>query len=158
MDGSEKYDASILSLLLAPRLFLEWLFFYPEDSGDVFLRNISWCFQTTRRYIPTDRTLLNHRWEDLRHHNFLLVSFRQINLISKCSVFWDVTPCSPVKFNRRFGGICRFHLKGRRINQERNRYEALYTGKLRACWAIVNFSERTLISRVSWDIITIEFV
>jgi hypothetical protein len=25
----------------------------------------------------------------------------------KSSIFWDITPCSPLKFNRRFGGICR---------------------------------------------------
>jgi hypothetical protein len=27
------------------------------------------------------------------------------------SIFWDITPCSPLKVNRRFGGTCRFHLQ-----------------------------------------------
>jgi hypothetical protein len=26
------------------------------------------------------------------------------------SVFWDITPCSPLNVNRRFGGICRPYL------------------------------------------------
>jgi hypothetical protein len=33
------------------------------------------------------------------------------------SIFWDITPCGPLKVNRRFGGICRLHLQGRRISQ-----------------------------------------
>jgi hypothetical protein len=29
----------------------------------------------------------------------------------KSSVFWDITPCSLLKVNRRFGGTCRLHLQ-----------------------------------------------
>jgi hypothetical protein len=32
----------------------------------------------------------------------------------KSIIFWDMTPCSPLSFNRRFGGTNRRHLKGRR--------------------------------------------
>jgi hypothetical protein len=36
------------------------------------------------------------------------------------SIFWDITPCSPLKINRRFGGTC-LHLQGRRkVKQETN--------------------------------------
>jgi hypothetical protein len=28
------------------------------------------------------------------------------------SIFWDKTPCYPLKFNRRFGGTYRFHFQG----------------------------------------------
>jgi hypothetical protein len=35
---------------------------------------------------------------------------------------WDMTPCSPLKFNRRFGGTC-LHLHLRRISQARNQLE-----------------------------------
>jgi hypothetical protein len=38
----------------------------------------------------------------------------------KSSVFWDITPCSPLKVNWRFGGTCRLHLQGRRVSQVRN--------------------------------------
>jgi hypothetical protein len=28
-------------------------------------------------------------------------------------IFWDMTPCSPLRVNRRFGGTCPLHLQGR---------------------------------------------
>jgi hypothetical protein len=39
-------------------------------------------------------------------------------------IFWDITPCSPLKVNRRFGGTCRLHLQGRIISQARNQQES----------------------------------
>jgi hypothetical protein len=33
----------------------------------------------------------------------------------KSSIFWDITPYSSFKVNRRFGKTCSFHLQGRRI-------------------------------------------
>jgi hypothetical protein len=38
----------------------------------------------------------------------------------KSSIFWDITPRSPVKFNRHFGGKYRFHHQGRRISEASN--------------------------------------
>jgi hypothetical protein len=29
-------------------------------------------------------------------------------------IFWDITPCSPLKVNRHFGGICHLNLQSRR--------------------------------------------
>jgi hypothetical protein len=54
-------------------------------------------------------------------------------VILKNSIFWDVTPCSMLKVNRRFGGICSFHFHGRRIHQARNKHEAV--NKQRVCLA-----------------------
>jgi hypothetical protein len=34
------------------------------------------------------------------------------------SLFWNITPCSPLKINRRFGGICRLHLLKNKPNKE----------------------------------------
>jgi hypothetical protein len=45
-------------------------------------------------------------------------------VVMKSSIFWDITPYSPLKVNRRLGGTCRLHLQGRRINQARNKREA----------------------------------
>jgi hypothetical protein len=42
----------------------------------------------------------------------------------KSYIFWAVTPCSPLKINRHFGGTCNLHLQGRGINQARNQYGA----------------------------------
>jgi hypothetical protein len=30
----------------------------------------------------------------------------------KSNIFWDITPCSPLRVNRRFGGTYRLHLQG----------------------------------------------
>jgi hypothetical protein len=35
-------------------------------------------------------------------------------VVMKSIIFWDMTPCSPMSFNRRFGGTYRLHLQGRR--------------------------------------------
>jgi hypothetical protein len=40
----------------------------------------------------------------------------------KCTVSWDVTPCS-LEIARRFGGTCRLHLQGRRVNEARNQQD-----------------------------------
>jgi hypothetical protein len=39
------------------------------------------------------------------------------------SIFWDITLCSSLKVNQRFGGTCRLHVQDR-ISQARNRHEA----------------------------------
>jgi phosphatidylserine synthase len=45
-------------------------------------------------------------------------------VVMNSSVFWDITPCSPLKVNRRFVGTCRLYLQVRRISQARNQHEA----------------------------------
>jgi hypothetical protein len=46
------------------------------------------------------------------------------------SIFWDISPCSPLKINRRFERTRRLHLQDRRIsrarNQSENRWQALF--------------------------------
>jgi hypothetical protein len=42
----------------------------------------------------------------------------------KSSIFWDITPCDPLKDSRRFGVTCRLHLRGRKISQARNQRES----------------------------------
>jgi hypothetical protein len=54
----------------------------------------------------------------------LTLSQRQQLMALKSTIFWDITPCSPLKVNRRFGGTCRLHLQGRRMRQVRNHREA----------------------------------
>jgi hypothetical protein len=44
--------------------------------------------------------------------------------ILKSSVFWDITPCSPLKVNRRFRGTYRLYLQGRRTSRTRNQPES----------------------------------
>jgi hypothetical protein len=55
----------------------------------------------------------------------------------KSYVFWDITPCSPFKVNRRFGGTCRLHPQSRRISQRRHQHEGSKKHSLLvpdSCW------------------------
>jgi hypothetical protein len=53
--------------------------------------------------------------------SFYYVGFEVLTaMIMKSSIFWNVTPSSPLKVNLHSGGTCHFHLQGRRISQARN--------------------------------------
>jgi hypothetical protein len=43
-------------------------------------------------------------------------------VVMKSPIFWDITPCSPLKVNRRFEATCRPHLHGRRKSRARNKH------------------------------------
>jgi hypothetical protein len=43
--------------------------------------------------------------------------------IKKSTILYDITPCSPLKINRRFGGTYHLHFQSRRISQARNQRE-----------------------------------
>jgi hypothetical protein len=45
-------------------------------------------------------------------------------VVMKSTIFWNITPCSPLRVNRRFGGTHRLHLQGRKISQARNQRES----------------------------------
>jgi hypothetical protein len=45
-------------------------------------------------------------------------------VVMKNSVFWDITPCSPLEVNKRFGRTYRLHLQCRGVSQGRNQPEA----------------------------------
>jgi hypothetical protein len=55
-------------------------------------------------------------WEDVKDPRFEILTA----MVVKISIFWDITLCSPLKVNLRFGGICRLHLQGRRISKARH--------------------------------------
>jgi hypothetical protein len=44
-----------------------------------------------------------------------------IEVVMKRSLFQDITLCSPLKINLRFGGTCHFHFQGPRIGQAKTR-------------------------------------
>jgi hypothetical protein len=45
-------------------------------------------------------------------------------IVMKSSIFWDITPCSPLKLNRHFGETYRLRIYVRRKRQARNQHEA----------------------------------
>jgi hypothetical protein len=42
--------------------------FEPEDGGDIYPKTSVDFHRTTRRYIPEDRTLHNHRYKNLKSY------------------------------------------------------------------------------------------
>jgi hypothetical protein len=61
------------------------------------------------------------------HLRMVKIAVLDLNLSAvtqKNSVFWDITPCSPLKVNRRFGGTCHLHLQCQRISQANKQREA----------------------------------
>jgi hypothetical protein len=54
------------------------------------------------------------------YENMKLFLEAELSYVLKNSIFWDITPCSPLNVNRRFGGMFRLRLYGRRISQARN--------------------------------------
>jgi hypothetical protein len=57
--------------------------------------------------------------------NLNLVGFEVLTAaVMKIIIFWDITPCSPLKVNWRFGRTFRLLLQGRGISQSRNQREA----------------------------------
>jgi hypothetical protein len=58
--------------------------------------------------------------------------YSQIKHHLKSSVLWDITPCSPLKTSRLFGGTCRLHFQGRKksVNQKK-------TADLAICFILV---------------------
>jgi hypothetical protein len=63
-------------------------------------------------------------WIPFSHPEVRGLIFRSTKFL-KC-IFWDITPCSSLKVNRRFGGTYILHLQARRIIQARNQQPATY--------------------------------
>jgi hypothetical protein len=61
----------------------------------------------------------------------------------RSSIFWDTTPCSPLKVNRRFGRTYRLHLQGRRIRRARNQRESRWQAQTRKM-------ETLILGNVGW--------
>jgi hypothetical protein len=64
------------------------------------------------------------------HLKMQTLKYTNILIFLKSNIFWDITPCSQLKVNRRFGRTYTLHLLGGRINRARNQRESL----LRTCF------------------------
>jgi hypothetical protein len=59
-------------------------------------------------------------------------------VVTKSIIFWDITPCSPLSFNRRFGGIYHLHLQGRINRFRKAASKHVASCHLLACWFFLN--------------------
>jgi hypothetical protein len=49
------------------------------------------------------------------HEHTVFLGFEVFTaVVMRSTIFWDITPCSPLSVNRRFGGAYCLHLQGRR--------------------------------------------
>jgi hypothetical protein len=78
--------------------------------------------RTTRIYTTEYDTLHKYRCENLKSY--------KVYRILKSTVFWDITACSPLRVNRRFGGTFSLHFQGRRISR------ALFATYFHACFLL----------------------
>jgi hypothetical protein len=68
----------------------------------------------------------------LRHVGFEVITA----VVLKSTIFWDRTPCSPLKVNQQFGGTYHLHLQGREVSQGRNQREAASSSVI--CFTLVS--------------------
>jgi hypothetical protein len=93
---------------------------YQPANGARDLRSKIWPWvprDSEPRITVLARASSNFRWES--------VGFEVLTAVVKKSIiFWDITPCNPLKVNRRFGWTYCLHLQGRRISRVRNQRES----------------------------------
>jgi hypothetical protein len=46
----------------------------------------------------------------------LRIPLKEEEFLTESTLFWEITPCSPLKVNRRFGGMYHLRLQGRSIS------------------------------------------
>jgi hypothetical protein len=83
-------------------------------------------------------------------HFYNLLELEALTAVVMNTIFWDITPCSRLKVNWRFGGTYHLHLQGRRISRARNqreiRCEADSTLKMEAiCSSKRQLTQRTTV-------------
>jgi hypothetical protein len=82
-------------------------------------------FHSSLRYLASHVALyivrqmwLSYRWTSVYPPHPKGLKFRKT---FKSSIFWDITPCIPLKVDWRFGGKCRLHLQSRSINKPKKK-------------------------------------
>jgi hypothetical protein len=104
---------------------------FPQKLTFWSIRISSWfshlaekCLRQTSSHIPLFSSFLRlARKAGVILDRHELHTFNQPS-VTKSYVSWDIMSCSPLKINRRFGGISRLHLPGRIISHARNQHKA----------------------------------
>jgi hypothetical protein len=98
---------------------------WKEMEGSVSWETSLRLYRTTRCHIPKMLLwiilLFIHLRFPLSTNKSWGTGFQVITAMKiKGSVFWDITPCSPLKFKAHFGRIYRTHLEVLRLKQTKN--------------------------------------
>jgi hypothetical protein len=87
------------------------------------MQDSSWarCPQMEGHWKKNKRGYIGMSWTKLN------VGFAVLTVVVvKSTIFWDITLCSLLSVNRRFVGIYRLHLQGRKISWARNQCESTW--------------------------------
>jgi hypothetical protein len=100
------------------RISVSW--FIPQNLSVLFYTAESQCPFLYRRisvscFIPQNLSVLVYTAESVPSvvcpdglSSFVFVGFEVLTeVVMKSTILWDITPCSALKINRRFGGTCR---------------------------------------------------
>jgi hypothetical protein len=70
-------------------------------------------------------------WNKVCRKNVYFVGFEDLTaVVFKSTIFWDITPCGPLKANWRFGGTYCLHLQDRETSRARNQVESRWQAGL----------------------------
>jgi hypothetical protein len=75
-------------------------------------KNVHFWLLTEHFFTP----LVSRSERERNHAVFLVLS----PVVMKCSIFWAITPYSPLNVKRIFEWTWRLHIQGRKVNQARN--------------------------------------
>jgi hypothetical protein len=80
--------------------------------------------------------LMSKLWFNLPSASHVWLPACNILMSSRSTIFWDITPCSPLKANRRFGGTYSLHLQARmsRARFQRKNSTCLHLTRLIRPW------------------------
>jgi hypothetical protein len=76
------------------------------------VRNVYKIWETPEETGPLE---ISRYWRIILKLKLEYVRFEVLTAgIMKSSIFWDITPCIPLKVSGRFSRTCRLHLQGRK--------------------------------------------
>jgi hypothetical protein len=95
------------------------------SKSDYTVSNCGWLInnqsESTRKWLWPKFSYYRDTWPE---------RLRKTMKNLKNTIFWDITPCSPLSVDRRFGGTYRLHLQGRKIRWARNQRESRWLAEL----------------------------
>jgi hypothetical protein len=89
----------------------------------------------------------NMQWK----YVYLCTTWSSHSMVTQSAILWDITPCSPLKVNRRFGGTCRLRCQSRRISKARNQRETGVKQNVLVSYSLIHEWEATYTSETSVD-------
>jgi hypothetical protein len=118
----------------------EWRQVNVSGNGVDGLKRSSNICRSTGFLIRVSRGILYFLHKNITVVQYSFVEYEVLTaMVMKSPIFWDITPCSPLKVNRLSEGTCCLHLQGRRMIKQETRMKqvARSVGFQRTVWGCV---------------------